>query len=186
MLQVRLVCAYDVGYGRATICCSRNVTPLGLLHYFVEVLQGVRATLRDDFTGTAFSLRFGQMTRAGDRADLSSHMLSRFLPFQIHPPTNDPPFATCFDAAVGPVRRDIHFPLRFTGVAGTTLISLVENCNGRVCSTFTKAGTSRADSSSCIHETDRGTGEIKFFAALGPRTDWQREGLWKYATPISF
>jgi len=38
---------------------------LGLIHYFVEVLQGFRATLRDDFTGAAFSLRFGQMTRAG-------------------------------------------------------------------------------------------------------------------------
>jgi len=57
----------------------------------------------------------------------------------------------------------MHFPLRFTGVAGTTLISLVENCNGRVCSTFTKVGTSRVDTSSCIYVTDNGTGEIKIF-----------------------
>ena len=57
----------------------------------------------------------------------------------------------------------MHFPLRFTGVAGTTLISLVENCNGRVCSTFTKAGTSRVDTSWCIYVTDGQTAEIKIF-----------------------
>src|SRR6516225_4737331 len=57
----------------------------------------------------------------------------------------------------------MHFPLRFTGVAGTTLISLVENCNGRVGSTFTRAGTSRVDTFSCIYVTDGRTGEIKIF-----------------------
>jgi len=57
----------------------------------------------------------------------------------------------------------MHFPLRFTGVAGTTLVSLVENCNGRVCSTFTNAGTSCVDTFSCIYVTDGGTGEIKIF-----------------------
>jgi hypothetical protein len=36
---------------------------LGLLHYFVEVLQGVRATLRDDFTGAAFPFSFGHPFR---------------------------------------------------------------------------------------------------------------------------
>jgi hypothetical protein len=57
----------------------------------------------------------------------------------------------------------MHFPLRFTGVAGTTLVSLVENCNGRVCSTFSKAGTSRVDTFSYIYVTHAGTGEIKIF-----------------------
>jgi hypothetical protein len=51
-----------------------------------------------------------------------------------------------FFEAIDDARMGMHFPLRFTGVAGTTLIVLVENCNGRVCITFTTAGTSRGDS----------------------------------------
>jgi hypothetical protein len=57
----------------------------------------------------------------------------------------------------------MHSPLRFTGVAGTTLISPVEDCNGRVGSTFTRAGTSRVDTFSCIYVTDGRTGKIKIF-----------------------
>src|SRR6516225_3796696 len=71
----------------------------------------------------------------------------------------------------------MHFPLRFTGVAGTTLISLVENCNGRVGSTFTRAGTSRVDTFSCIYVTEGRTGEIKIFSRLRLRTDRQRGAL---------
>jgi len=97
-------------------CMFAECDTLGLLHHFVEVLQGVRATLRDDFTGAAFSFRFGQMTRSGDRAYLGSHMLSGFQPCHIHPPTNDPPFTTCFDIAV------------LTSSAGHALSSPLHRC----------------------------------------------------------
>ena len=66
-------------------CLFAECDTLGLPHYLVEVLQGVRAALRDDFTGAAFPFRFRQMTRAGDRAYLGSHMPSRFLPCHIGP-----------------------------------------------------------------------------------------------------
>jgi hypothetical protein len=99
-------------------CLFAECDTLGLLHYFIEVLPGVRATLRDDFTGAAFSFRFGQMPRAGDRAYLSSHMPSRFLPCHIHPPTNDPPFTACFDMAV------------LTSSAGHALSSPLHRCRG--------------------------------------------------------
>src|SRR6516164_3066567 len=79
--------------------CSRNVTPWACFTTCRSAPRCSRHFPRR-FHGRGVPFQIWTDDRAGDRAYLGSHMLSRFLPCHIHPPTNDPPFTPCFDIAV--------------------------------------------------------------------------------------
>jgi hypothetical protein len=97
--------------------CSRNVTPWACFTTCRSAPRCSRHFPRR-FHGRGVPFQIWTDDRAGDRAYLGSHMLSRFLPCHIHPPTNDPPFTTCFDVAV------------LTSSAGHALSSPLHRCRG--------------------------------------------------------